>query len=215
MAPWLKNDLKDQDLKRIEEAISSAEKKTRGEIVPMIVRRSSTIGHIPIVLFTISLLLFYISGLYDYTHEHFEQSWIFTLSWSLLSLPLSILFSKSPRIQRAFVNSIDRDLQTQSRALNEFYQANLDKTEGSTGILLFISLDDHKAVVLADQNISKKLPQKTWDEVVQLLLNGAKKRDLASGFCDAIKLCGEILEKDFPILPDDINELPNHLIIKD
>ena len=213
--PWLKKYLTNEGLKKIEQSIISAEKKTSGEIVPMIVRRSSTIGHVPIMLFTIFLLLFYVSGVYDFSHDFFSESWLITLAWSVLSIFISLLLSKSPKIQRMFVNSIDRDSQSRSRALNEFYQAGLDKTEASTGILLFISLDDHEAVVLADKSISDQLPPETWKEVVQLLLKGAKHKDLAEGFCLAINKCAEILEKNFPILPDDVDELPNQLIIKE
>ncbi len=215
MVPWLRKYLTDDGLQTIEEAIITAEKKTRGEIVPMIVRSSSTTGHVPIIIFTLLVLLYYVSGVYDWVHEVWELSWPWTLAWSVSSLVLSFLLAKIPRVQRMFVSAIDREIQARGRAMNEFYEANLHKTEGSTGILLFISLNDHEAVVLADKSISEKISPETWNQVMQLMLQGAKKKDLALGYQQAIEKCGEVLSEHFPILPDDVDELSNHLIIKE
>jgi len=212
---WLANYLDEEGAKQIEASVQQAEKKTRGEIVPMIVRRSATVGHIPIVIFSIGLLFYFISGVYDYSHENFEYSWAVTFAWAVVLVPISRLASRSPKVQRLFVNPMDRSGQAQMRAMNEFYYSGLNKTVGSTGILLFVSLEDHQAVVLADKNISEKLPAETWNTVVQTLLQGAKKKNLASGFSDSIDMCGEILKEHFPILPDDVDELPNHLVIKE
>ncbi|MCJ8276142.1 MAG: hypothetical protein MJK18_04820, partial [Bdellovibrionales bacterium] len=60
MVSWLKGHLDEEGAKKIEQAIIDAEKKTSGEIVPMIVRSSSTIGHVPIIVFSILLLSYYV-----------------------------------------------------------------------------------------------------------------------------------------------------------
>ncbi|MCJ8277254.1 MAG: TPM domain-containing protein, partial [Bdellovibrionales bacterium] len=154
-------------------------------------------------------------GIYDWSHENYESAWMISLAGSVLSLFLAVLLAKIPWVQRLFVSAVDRDIQARRRALNEFYEAGLHKTKDSTGILLFISMEDHEAVVLADKSISEKLPRETWNEVVELLLNGAKKKDLTSSFCEAINKCGDLLSPHFPIQPDDVDELKNHLVIRD
>lgn len=212
---WLSQYLNQQGIESIEQSIIQIEKKTRGEVIPMVVRSSSTIGHIPMSMFTAGLLMYYLSGAYDYVHEAFDKPWIITAIWTLLLLPLSFYAARLSWVQRLFISSADRESQTYQRALNEFYLSGLHKTEGSTGVLLFISLNDHKAVVLADESIAKKLPPETWNEVVQQLLKGAKEKNLADGFCSAIEKCGDLLEAHFPILPNDVDELLNHLVIKE
>jgi uncharacterized membrane protein len=42
-----------------------------------------------------------------------------------------------------------------------------------------------------------------------------KRGDLASGMAQAIQRCGELLSPHFPIADDDINELRDHLVVKE
>ena len=213
--PWLKSYLTPGDLDKIEQTVAQAEKTTSGEIVPIIVRRSSTVGHVPLILFVIGLLLYYVLGISEWHIEYLENGWWILILWVILLFPLTRLLASIPAVQYMMVNRLDRQSQANMRAETEFYEAGLNKTDGSTGILLFISLMEHHAVVLADKGISQKLPQESWTEVVNLMLQGAKSKDLGGGLCQAIEKCGSILSEYFPIEPDDQNELPNKLILKE
>ncbi len=101
------------------------------------------------------------------------------------------------------------------RAEVEFYEHGIGQTQGNTGILLFVSLMEHRAVVLADHSIAEKLDAEIWNEVVELMIDGVKGRDLAGGMRAAILRCGELLSPHFPIDEADANELRDHLIVKD
>ena len=193
--------------------MKEAELKTSGEIVPMIVKSSSTVGHVPIVIFLIALLFYFMVDLAQF--GYFESSTLNFLIWAILCLPVSRLLAELSLVQRLLVNQMDQRDQVELRAEVEFYEANLKNTEGSTGILLFVSLMERKAVVLADEAIAKQLPSETWNEVVLLLVDGARKKSLSQGFCMAIDRCGNILAEHFPIDPNDNNELPNTFIIKE
>lgn len=46
---WARSVLKPEDLPKISEAVRRAEMKTTGEIVPVIVHRSSVVGHVPLM----------------------------------------------------------------------------------------------------------------------------------------------------------------------
>ena len=48
---WAHRILGNDGAERIEAAIAEAESRTSGEIVPILVRRSSTVGHVPLVCF--------------------------------------------------------------------------------------------------------------------------------------------------------------------
>ena len=54
-------------------------------------------------------------------------------------------------------------------------------------------------------------PLSTNDEVRDLLADSLRNGTGTDGFAKAIAECGSILEKDFPIKADDIDELPNNL----
>ena len=42
-----------------------------------------------------------------------------------------------------------------------------------------------------------------------------KAGDLAGGLVGAIERCGELLTPQFPIAEDDVNELRDHLVVKE
>lgn len=101
------------------------------------------------------------------------------------------------------------------RAELEFYRHYQGKTEHRTAILIFVSLLEHRAVVLADKAIAQKLPPETWTQVVQLLTEEMKKKDLATGMIRAIEKCSQILTEHFPAQKENPNELSNSLVIKE
>jgi putative membrane protein len=74
---------------------------------------------------------------------------------------------------------------------------------------------EHRAVVLADHAIAEKVDAKVWQELVDLMIQGVKRGDLADGMTQAIQRCGELLTPNFPIAEDDVNELRDHLVVKE
>ena len=69
--------------------------------------------------------------------------------------------------------------------------------------------------MLADHSIAEKLDGEIWQELVDLMIQGVKRGDLAEGMAQAIQRCGELLTPHFPIADDDANELRDHLVIKE
>ena len=59
------------------------------------------------------------------------------------------------------------------------------------------------------------MPDETWDEVIQIMIDGLKKGHVGLGLAAAIERCVEILPEFFPIADDDVNELRDHLVIKE
>lgn len=212
---WVSKYLIAENIPAIESAIKSAELKTDCEIVPMIVKRSSTVGHTFIITFFLLILTFYISGLENYLVHEWTNAWSFEIAWVVLSFIAASWLSKMAWLQRLTTSDSDLESQSMSRATNEFYNHKLDATRNSNAVLLFVSIHDHKAVVLVDKNISAPFPANTWEEVINILLVGAKNRDLGSAYVKAIQKCSEILADKFPIKPNDFNEISNKLIIKE
>ncbi len=214
---WLKLYLSDTGLDQIEQAVATAETKTSGEVVPMVVRSSSTTGHVPVILFCMFWIGYFVLGGHELLQTTLAVKYTpyYDLALMIPFILLSSVLSRSLVVQRSLVSPDDRILQVAQRSEVEFYHANLHETDGSTGILIFVSMMEHRVVVLADRAISKKLPAETWDGIVKMILSSLKKRDLATGLCQAIDRCGELLEPNFPIQPNDKNELHNHLVIKE
>ena len=212
---WVRRALGNDGAERIEAAIAEAESNTSGEIVPLLVRRSSTVGHVPLVSFTLLLLFVYLSDLPAHLAELGGPYWVWLGGCWLLAGGLALGLSRLDAAQRLLTPRIDQIRQVDLRAEIEFYELEMSQTRDRTGILLLVSLMEHRAVVLADRSIAEKLDAEIWQEPVDLMIQGVKRGDLAAGLAQAIQRCGELLSPHFPIADDDLNELRDHLVVKE
>ena len=212
---WARGPLGTNGAEQIETAIADAESRTSGEIVPILVRRSSTVGHVPLLAFCLLLLGVLLGDIPIHLEALGGAHWMWLLvSWGLAFL-LAVLLSRLDITQRLLTPKIDQIQQVEMRAEVEFFEHGVGQTEGNTGILLYVSLMEHRAVVLADHAIAEKVDAQVWQELVELMIQGVKRGDMASGMTQAIKRCGEILAPHFPIAADDVNELRDHLVVKE
>ncbi len=212
---WARSVLGNNGVERIESAIADAESRTSGEIVPLLVRRSSTVGHVSLVSFTLLLLCVFLSDLPALLTELGGPYLAWLGACWLLAGGLALGASRLDAVQRLLTPRIDQMQQVDLRAQIEFYELEMSQTQERTGILLLVSLMEHRAVVLADHSIAEKLDAKIWQELVDLMIQGVKRGDLAAGMTQAIQRCGELLSPHFPIADDDINELRDHLVVKE
>lgn len=212
---WAQQELSQEELNKIENAVVQAEKKTSGEIVPMIVHRSSTIGHVPVLILCLLTALYFALDAPYWQAEYLGDHWAWYFADILFICGATLFFSRLNWVQRNLISPSDRMEQVQMRAELEFYESNIRETKSGTGILLFVSLLERRAVVLADSSISEKFQKNIWSEVCETLISGLHSGSMAKGFCSAIEMSQEILTPHFPIQPDDVNELRNHLIVKD
>lgn len=212
---WAATILKPTDLEKISEAVKRAEHKTSGEIVPMIVHRSSVIGHVPLMfslVFLVLILVFEIPQLDVF--EELNAYWLLFFV-GIGSFTLGQVLSRSLWMQRMFVPVKDQHIQVQERALIEFYQQGIGKTAEKTGILLFISVMERKAVVLADEGIARRLPQESWQHICASLVEGIKCEQTCEAMVSAIHKSGELLAQHFPARAENKDELSNQLILKE
>lgn len=213
---WLKAHLSQEDLETIEKAVTKAEAHTTGEVVPMVVSRSSTVGHVPILLIFLLSLVFF-----GFDLHLWQQQWVDLpfLAWVLIDtvLLLTLVRFLSPLsfVERWLTSRTDQIEQVERRALNEFYDIRIHHTEKATGILIFVSLMEHQVVIIGDEGISQKISQEDWQQAIDLLLKGLKSKNLCQGFVNALDWSGEKLATHFPKTENNSNELKNHLVIKE
>lgn len=215
MDKYFKKYINEEGMKEVEEAIIEVEKTTSAELVPVVVKSSSTTNHVPGVLVLILSLLLFIFNIHKYQEVYFgigNYAYIFYVLFVLLG---AVILSQFNYIKRILTPGIDQLKQVEQRAIVEFYESNIKKTRDATGILFFVSLMEKRAVVLADEAISAQLPKETWDEVVGIMVSGVKQGNLSRGISKAILASGRLLTPLFPIKPDDTNELSNKLVLKD
>ena len=81
------------------------------------------------------------------------------------------------------------------------------------GILIFVSLAERYARIIADDGIAARVPQTQWQAAVDALIAHMRDGRIADGFIAAIDLCGNELATHFPRKTDSRDELPNRIYL--
>lgn len=209
--------LSEQDRAKIKEAVRAAEKRTSGEIVPMVVSASY---HYPMadVIGAIALSLPISLGITHFFGESFwglkDNMFLFVAIFIPLFLIFQELIPQIPIIKRIFVPDSEIEEEVREAATTAFFTEGLYRTENETGVLIFISVFERRVWVLADRGINEKLPKDHWDGIVKLITDGIREKHPADAVCRAVTMVADILEKHFPIKSGDKDELAN-LIVED
>lgn len=100
------------------------------------------------------------------------------------------------------------------RAREIFQSKNLEATRGRTGVLIFVSLAEHMAEIIADEGIASHVEPHVWDQAMAALAEGLKRGQPGAGFAAAVGLCGDVLAERFPSNPrDNPNQLPDAVVL--
>ncbi len=198
----------DEEKERIRQAVIAAESKTAGEIVPMLVASSAR--------YTEAELLGLIAGLLAGMIAEFFWSdpWgsEFLNLWPVAGALAGFLLCRIPAIKRLLIPRNRVAEAVHALALASFTEHGLHYTRDHTGILILVSLLEHRVEVLADRGINAKVAAGTWQEISTILVEGLKSDRACDAFCAAIARCGEILTAHFPRRPDDKDELADSLV---
>ncbi|WP_439257645.1 TPM domain-containing protein [Lonepinella sp. BR2271] len=101
------------------------------------------------------------------------------------------------------------------RTLAVFNQLDMHKTAARNAVLIYIAHKDHQCSIIGDQGIHQFVGDEFWQHQCQLMISYFKEKQYTLGVLAAIEKIGQELSLYFPIQPDDVNELPNEVIIND
>ncbi|PEN13951.1 hypothetical protein CRI94_07815 [Longibacter salinarum] len=210
----MKTLIKNLDRDQIAEAVAEAESRTAGEIVPYVVPRSDTYeiaiwrGASAVALLAITVALLIVQF-----YQGWGLGWLFT-PWGVATIALlggvlgALLGGYVPSVERLLAGGDVLDLTVHRAAMQAFVEEEVFSTRDRTGILLFVSLHEHRIEVLGDTGINAKVSDDEWIDIVHRIRRGIENRNLTAGLVDAIGMCGKLLERrGVDIRPDDENEL--------
>lgn len=195
--------------RRIEAAVEEAEKRTSGEIVPMVVDAAYDYPRAEIIGGGFFALAF--ASLISWWWWH-ASLWAFLPAFLLLYLPCKWLIRYIPPLKRLLIAEAEIDAEVNERALVAFVEQGLHHTRDATGILILVCLFEHEVEVLADRGINAVVPHETWQEIVTMVTDGLRRGEACEALCRAVGRCGDLLQEHFPARQDDIDELPNLII---
>jgi len=116
---------------------------------------------------------------------------------------------------RVFVDDHCHNTEAIDRAIMVFEKLQMHKTLLRHGVLIYLSVDDHKFAIIGDTGIHLKVGIDFWNEAKEAMLMHFKQGNLTEGIIAGISKAGEALSKHFPRAHDDTNELQNDVVFGD
>ena len=202
-------DLPDKDRKRIAAAIRATEATTSGEIVCVLAQNSSSQATALPVLMAAVVALAAPWILMDATTLPVQ---------SLLSLQVVIFVSllvvlALPRVRTALVPRATRRALAHRVAMEQFVSRGIARTRQRTGILIFVSLAERYARIIADEGIAARVTTAEWQGAIDTLVAHMRDGHIADGFITAIEICGGVLATHFPSAGGQQSELADRLYV--
>ena len=211
----------------VSDAVAEAELTTSGEIVTVLADRSD--DYSDVVLVWAVALSFTAMSLFAMVPQPFMDLWdalvggwthvwttgelaTMTISLGLLAFALGWLLLSWDPLRFALTPSPVKTARVRARAIKHFKVGAERRTHGRTGVLLYLSMREHRAEIVADQPIAEKVPAEVWGEAMADMLAEIKEGRIAEGLAAGVRDVGKVLSEHFPRAEDDQNELPDRLI---
>jgi len=201
--------LDDKAREAVRSCVAEVEKSTSGEIVPMVVSRShayaraEALGAAPVGMLA-AYAACLILGATDMT--------AYAVAFVACYLAAFVILARFPALKRPFISRAEMDEEVREGALNAFHEHGLHRTRDATGILIYVSVFERRAWILADHGINAKVEQAEWSGIVDGLTAGIKAGRPADALCEAVRACGALVAERFPVRSDDVNELPDLVV---
>ena len=189
-------------IQSIEAAVKAAEQRTRGEIVVAVVRRSDRYTA-PRMAFAIG------TGLFGAVAALVLElpSWAVAAAWPLAGV-LGFLCTLAPALARAVIPADDVDDEVLESAKAAFLDHGVHRTADRAGVLVYLSLLEHRVILLADTGIHAVVGEEAWKVHVSRIVESMR-----TGHPDALAAVvsdiGAVLAQHFPAVAGDTNELPD------
>lgn len=192
---------------RIADAIRAAEGRTSGEIVCVLARSSSDYTYVP-ELWAAFLAL--VSPWIALALTHWSVERILALQIVIFIVAMLVL-SWAP-LRRALTPRAIQRTRAHRAAMEQFYARGLTQTPNRMGVMIFVSMEEHYARIVADDGVAARVEQRQWQEAVDVLIDHLRENRIADGFVAAIEKCGAILAAHAP--PDGSGDtLPDRVYV--
>ena len=131
---------------------------------------------------------------------------------AVLKFTAVLLILRYMPLRLALTPGVTKHRRVQRRAVTVFKAAVERRTVGRTGILIYLSMGERRAEIVADQAILKVTDEHVWGGAMEALLHEVRAGRPADGIVAAIEKVGEVLAEHFPKTGADTNEIPDKLI---
>jgi len=217
----------DQDRARIAAAVAEAERGTDAEIVTIVAARSDAYHDVGLHYAVLAMLLVPVGlGLVpqawiDWAVAHI-LGWGATLTRGEVMLYLFVKLALAFLVVRyalawmplrmAVTPHATKTRRVRRRATELFKSACLGRTKRQTAILLYLSIAERRAEIVADETIHAKVDPSQWGDAMAALVTEVKAGRPGEGMAQAVERIGRLLAEHVPALHDNPNEIPDGVI---
>lgn len=211
----------------VSEAVTEAERATSGEIVTVLAESSD--GYTDVALLWAAGAAFTAMSVFAAVPQPFLDAWdamiggwghhwttgelaSMVIALGLLKFLAVLLVQQWPPLKWALVPGPTKTIRVHNQAVRQFKVGAQARTTGRTGVLIYLSMREHRAEIVADDSIAEKVPAEVWGEAMGDMLAEIRKGRVAEGLAVGVRDVGHVLAQHFPRGADDVNELPDRLI---
>lgn len=219
--------LTEADRSLVAAAVTQAEAGTDGEIVTTVARQSDAYHDVALHWSVLAMLLMLAvlaawPGIGGAVHARFVGGWdeaaspsaLLTIALVLAALAflLGRLVLASRAVRLALTPAATKARRVRRRAMLVFQTSVAQRTRAATGVLLYLSLDERRAEIVADAAIHSRVSADVWGEAMAALILAVRDGRAGEGMAEAVTRIGVVLAEHFPRSADDTNELPDRVI---
>ena len=217
----------DADHRLVTAAVAAAEQHTSGEIVTIVADLSDRYSDVglawatAIAFLALSVLaifpafyldkLNWVMGGWEHEYSAGEYLALVFIFMGLKWLGTWLLMKWMP-LRMALTPKRIKLARVRARAITMFKVGTESKTVGRTGVLLYLSMKEHRAEIVADEAIATKVDPAVWGDAMIALLDHVKADRPGEGMAAAVQQMGVVLAEHFPKGSENPNELPDRLI---
>ncbi|MEM6494678.1 MAG: hypothetical protein AAF650_09900 [Pseudomonadota bacterium] len=216
----------------VSDAVAEAELTTSGEILTVLADRSD--GYTDVALLWSVGLSFTMMSLFAALPAPFLNVWdavvveglmggwghewstgelaSMTIGLGLLTFVLTLAAQMWAPLKFAAIPGPVRSARVHDQAVRHFKVGAERRTHGRTGVLIYLSMREHRAEIVADEPIAAQVETEVWGEAMIDMLREIKAGRVAEGLAVGVRDVGFVLAQHFPRADDDENELPDRLI---
>ncbi len=219
--------LDDAGHRLVSEAVTEAESSTSGEIVTVLATSSDgytdvallwAIGAAFTAMSVFAALPLPFLDLWDSLIGGWGHEWTngelasLVIGLGLLVFLAVLLVQQWEPLKFALIPAPTKTIRVHAQAVRQFKVGADRRTTGRTGVMIYLSMREHRAEIVADESIAAKVPAEVWGEAMGDMLSHIRHGRVAEGLAVGIRDVGHVLAEHFPRGAHDQNELPDRLI---
>jgi putative membrane protein len=215
---WAVGALTAADRDRVRATIAEIEQRTSAEIVPLVLERSDRhlyalfLGALVFEVLAQIALLQYLQGFGSQLDmRHLRDMWLLELALFASSFGFTLL---CPDYRRLFLRNRRFDKFAGRKALAELEQLTRGKEDAPALVLLFVSLFEHRVIVLASEPVAGATDHALWPAAVEAVLEEVSRGRLAEGLIAGMQKCAQGMESAFPADENGENHFPDRAITR-